>query len=54
MANSITDYLWRHGVILSPRFSEERDHDNWHDWKAVEEQLKVTSHNGEYFLLPGG
>lgn len=42
MASNITDYLQRHGVNLSPNFSEEWAHDNWHHWEAIEEHLKVT------------
>lgn len=42
MASSITNYLQRHGINPTPRFSEEWARDNWHDWKAVEEQLKVA------------
>ncbi|XP_009470612.1 PREDICTED: NF-kappa-B-activating protein [Nipponia nippon] len=37
MAGSITDYLRRHGVNLSPSFSEEQAGDNWRNWEAVEE-----------------
>uniref|UniRef100_A0A8C3KK66 Uncharacterized protein n=1 Tax=Calidris pygmaea TaxID=425635 RepID=A0A8C3KK66_9CHAR len=36
----ITDYLQRHGVNPSPKFSEEWACDNWYNWKAVEEHLK--------------
>ncbi|KAK4819549.1 hypothetical protein QYF61_007060 [Mycteria americana] len=42
MASSITDYLRRHGVNPSPTFSAEWTHDNWHNWEAIEEHLKVT------------
>ncbi|KAK4810621.1 hypothetical protein QYF61_007358 [Mycteria americana] len=42
MASSITDYLRRHGVNPSPKFSAEWTRDNWHNWEAIEEHLKVT------------
>lgn len=44
MESSITDYLRKHGVSLSPKFSEGA-HDHQHDWGAIEEQLKLTRVN---------
>ena len=35
-----TYYYWSQGP--SPKFSEEWACDNWHDWKAVENQLKLA------------
>uniref|UniRef100_A0A8C3K6U7 Uncharacterized protein n=1 Tax=Calidris pygmaea TaxID=425635 RepID=A0A8C3K6U7_9CHAR len=40
MSGVITDYLRRHGVNPSPKFSEEWARDNWYNWKAVEEHVK--------------
>lgn len=42
MAGSITEYLQRHGVSPSPKFSEDWARENWDNWNKIEEQLNLT------------
>jgi len=45
MTSSVTDYLQKHGISPGPKFSEKWALKHWHDWGAIEEQLKLTRAN---------
>lgn len=42
MGNEITDYLQKHGISPSPKFSDEWAQSNRHDWGTVEERLEAV------------
>lgn len=43
MADSVTDYLQKHGISSSPRFSEDWACENWDNWSKIEEQLNLVT-----------